>query len=879
MWQSAVGKEKSVLSLIHQGELLGSVSTHFLDGHIDFAHRLQKATSLHHHTGCVNRLSFATDDRLLASASDDTTVCLWDVASQSLKTDIQTGHSLNIFGVRFMPHSGNQYVATGSMDNSVRVTNVETGKNVYLAYHQNRVKSVDVDCQAPKIILSASEDNTVCLHDLRERSPHVPPHSDQHCSSVVVRLQTPPRYNGHPGIKGAHLNPADSNKLVVAAHGALIYDRRFVGSQEHSGDSTPGCLQSLVPAHLSDAALHQYGIGRSFLQACATHAAFSQCGTRVVASFSGDHVYTFDISGSGSPKSPISSSQRMCKVLPRSKDTQFERLFRRSMETFCENLICSTLETLSQALVIAPNNVAALFLQCEAYIDRRWISDCRPALHSSRKIHEIVAADESALSKLVHASMEPVSSCPTVSRTKSCGGQYTHKEDLFRFWRIFLDFQFIICVHGVLSLQGVLLSSREATRYRTNWQDGETRSRMIELRAMLRSAVHKMKQLETKHSHSLGKSSSLAALLNVLCNGRATSLFRSLVQEDEDRLLNIRNEFRRYFHTLARTRQRPSSMPAGSSSEASRSSDLSSHHPATTSATSSGASGRLKLNSESIPERPDSEAGYPHESVNESTERSEDLESVALQSELAMLLSCPEMFEVTISQDADGEDGEDDENMTEDSSDSGEIYGDSYRTRLREIESALELSDDESCSDKRTRLSRRSVGRYDSNVLGCSFSNEMSRLGFSRRFVGHRNVMTDIKEASFYGVQNQCVLGGSDDGHLYVWCALTGRILARLRADDDIVNCVQAAPQSWGSGLVATSGIDLDVKLWTPHGDDETTGPFEDPFCMERILNDNVTLKWNTVNRLDSAFTGIVQLLRSRLADSDDDLSDLRLHI
>lgn len=51
--------------------------------------------------------------------------------------------------------------------------------------------------------------------------------------------------------------------------------------------------------------------------------------------------------------------------------------------------------------------------------------------------------------------------------------------------------------------------------------------------------------------------------------------------------------------------------------------------------------------------------------------------------------------------------------------------------------------------------------------------------------------------------------------------------IGRLRGDRDIVNCVQAAPGGFGGGLVATSGIDYDVKLWSPHGAFDPTSVFK----------------------------------------------------
>ncbi|KAI3435675.1 hypothetical protein D9Q98_001733 [Chlorella vulgaris] len=80
-------------------------------------------------------------------------------------------------------------------------------------------------------------------------------------------------------------------------------------------------------------------------------------------------------------------------------------------------------------------------------------------------------------------------------------------------------------------------------------------------------------------------------------------------------------------------------------------------------------------------------------------------------------------------------------------------------------------------------------------------------------YKGHRNYRT-VKGVSFLGAQEEFVMSGSDCGHIFVWCAASGRVVAMLRGDDDTVNCLEPHPHHLLT--VATSGIDDTVKLWTP---------------------------------------------------------------
>ena len=88
---------------------------------------------------------------------------------------------------------------------------------------------------------------------------------------------------------------------------------------------------------------------------------------------------------------------------------------------------------------------------------------------------------------------------------------------------------------------------------------------------------------------------------------------------------------------------------------------------------------------------------------------------------------------------------------------------------------------------------------------------------YKLRFAGHCNTTTDIKEANFFGSNGQFIVAGSDDGSFFIWDRNTTNIARVLRGDDSIVNCLQAHPSCC---LLASSGIDPVVRLWSPRPDD-----------------------------------------------------------
>lgn len=90
---------------------------------------------------------------------------------------------------------------------------------------------------------------------------------------------------------------------------------------------------------------------------------------------------------------------------------------------------------------------------------------------------------------------------------------------------------------------------------------------------------------------------------------------------------------------------------------------------------------------------------------------------------------------------------------------------------------------------------------------------------YEARFCGHCNTTTDIKEANYFGSNGQYVVAGSDDGSFFIWERDTTNIVRVLRGDDSIVNCLQPHPTHC---LLATSGIDPVVRLWSPRAEDGT---------------------------------------------------------
>ncbi len=120
------------------------------------------------HTGPVHDVSFSADGKLLVSGSADQTVRLWDVESGQTKR-LFKGHTAPVRGVSFSPDG--QQLASASNDQTVRLWDVETGSQKHLLDgHTGWVTDVDFSPDG-RLIVSASNDETVRLWDVESGKP------------------------------------------------------------------------------------------------------------------------------------------------------------------------------------------------------------------------------------------------------------------------------------------------------------------------------------------------------------------------------------------------------------------------------------------------------------------------------------------------------------------------------------------------------------------------------------------------------------------------------------------------------------------------------------------------------------------------------------
>ncbi len=122
----------------------------------------------------------------------------------------------------------------------------------------------------------------------------------------------------------------------------------------------------------------------------------------------------------------------------------------------------------------------------------------------------------------------------------------------------------------------------------------------------------------------------------------------------------------------------------------------------------------------------------------------------------------------------------------------------------------------ETCSESENDETQFSQKKRNEIIMTNYLNAKLNACDLKSRYCGHCNVSTDIKEACFFG--DNFIGAGSDDGSFFIWDKKTTNVVRVLKGDESIVNCLQVHPFE---NMLATSGIDPLVRIWTPRFDEE----------------------------------------------------------
>ncbi|KAH7464804.1 WD and tetratricopeptide repeats protein 1 [Phytophthora ramorum] len=293
--------------LLQERELRGNarVIDAACQGHGSLVRRLQCEAVLAGHEGCVNTLQWNESGKLLASGSDDHKLLVWDYEQHKQRLAIETGHQLNIFAVCFVPGTDDHVLASGAMDNDVRVHYApfrEDSSKVFRV-HKDRVKDIGTSWAVPKVFWTAAEDGLVYQFDLRALPRTSGTCETPDTSGVLINLGRDRNGRVLRGM-GITTHPLDPSKVVLACGDfyTRMYDRRMLRVQQHmSSARTAGATEPaevFAPPHLHLDAYCDHKAQRFHDKSHGTSIRFSSDGSEILANYHNDHIYLFKVGSS-----------------------------------------------------------------------------------------------------------------------------------------------------------------------------------------------------------------------------------------------------------------------------------------------------------------------------------------------------------------------------------------------------------------------------------------------------------------------------------------------------------------------------------------------------------------------------------------------------
>ncbi|KAL4229253.1 DDB1- and CUL4-associated factor 8 [Mactra antiquata] len=111
------------------------------------------------------------------------------------------------------------------------------------------------------------------------------------------------------------------------------------------------------------------------------------------------------------------------------------------------------------------------------------------------------------------------------------------------------------------------------------------------------------------------------------------------------------------------------------------------------------------------------------------------------------------------------------------------------------------------------------LGTYNDEDIYLFNNLHSDNADYIHRYRGHRNNQT-VKGVNFYGPESEFIVSGSDCGHIFLWDKPTENIVQFMEGDEGgVINVLEPHPFA---PVLATSGLDHDVKIWAPTAENPT---------------------------------------------------------
>ncbi|XP_077878387.1 DDB1- and CUL4-associated factor 6 isoform X2 [Ictidomys tridecemlineatus] len=775
-------------------------------GRREFIQRLKLEATLNVHDGCVNTICWNDTGEYILSGSDDTKLVISNPYSRKVLTTIRSGHRANIFSAKFLPCTNDKQIVSCSGDGVIFYTNVEqdaeTNRQCQFTCHYGTTYEIMTVPNDPYTFLSCGEDGTVRWFDTRIKTSC----TKEDCKDDIL-------INCRRAATSVAICPPVPYYLAVGCSDSSvrIYDRRMLGTRatgNYAGRGTTGMVARFIPSHLNNKSCR------------VTSLCYSEDGQEILVSYSSDYIYLFDPKDDTARELKTPSAEERREELrqppvkrlrlrgdwsdtgPRARpESERERDGEQSPNVSLMQRMSDMLSRwFEEASEVAQSNRGRGRSRPRGGTSQSDVSTL-PTVPSSPDLevgetamdvdtpaeHFLQPSTSSAVSAQVHA---------TSSSTES-----PHSTSLLS------------------SPDSEQRQSVEASGHHTHHQS-DSPSSVVNKQLGSMSLDEQQDNSNEKLSPKPGTGEPVLSL-HYSTEGTTTSTIK----------LNFTDE---WSSTASSSRgngshcksegqegslgpQSSMQAPEGDS-ETKASEEVSENMPEYEEGTSAENPVQSCVDIDNFTAEPldsssgerndlslDSPCGVPEESTL--SEKDKELETVDQnRSESAAIETNtspepqsqteaigPLAHEETSARDSalqDTDDSDDDPVL---------IPGARYRTGPGDRRSAVARIQE----FFRRRKERKEMEELD--------TLNIRRPLVKMVYKGHRNSRTMIKEANFWGAN--FVMSGSDCGHIFIWDRHTAEHLMLLEADNHVVNCLQPHPFD---PILASSGIDYDIKIWSP---------------------------------------------------------------
>ncbi|XP_056321551.1 DDB1- and CUL4-associated factor 6 isoform X6 [Danio aesculapii] len=838
-----------------------SIRTNYL-GRREFVQRLKLEAVLNVHDGCVNTISWNDTGEYILSGSDDTNLVITNPYNRKVKTTIRSGHRANIFSAKFMPHTNDQQIVSCSGDGIIFYTHTEKSQEInrqcQFTCHYGTAYEIMTVPNDPYTFLSCGEDGTVRWFDLRMKTSC----TKEDCKDDIL-------INCRRAATSISICPLVPYYLAVGCSDSSvrIYDRRMLGTRatgNYMGRGTTGMCVRFVPAHLSTKSCR------------VTSLCYSEDGQEVLVSYSSDYIYLFDpkddqarelkgpseerreelrqppvkrlrLRGDWSDTGPrarpesererdgeqspnVSLMQRMSDMLSRWFEEASEAQSSRARPQTRPRGIAAQAEGTSSETTAQAQESSGMAAEGAMEQETPTINPLpTPPAPPSEPLPKSVSSSSSGSSSTVTApppssssSMESATSSSLLSSPDT--GQKSQGE-------------VTPTPSTTPTPSATPTASREAALSGVK-SSGEAAGRVIgdQSTGVSEAPPESTESVPSTSAPSLGTSPGNISVSTPSGSGRSGTAepVLSLHYSTEGTTTStIKLDFTDEWSSPAsgakgssggqksggveesQSREEPTGHKSSSSSKSESTPDGSQ----TASSSTEKPSISSKNSSTPAPAPPGdpstTDTGQPSEELQ--TAASEQLSEQCRTSESAGTASQGSTQPSRNNQDSD--DSDDDPILIPSARYRGgqgqrfSYRGSTVGDRMIRRSAAARIQE----------LFRR---RKERREMEESETQNIRRPSVKMMYKGHRNSRTMIKESCFWG--SNFVMSGSDCGHIFIWDRHTGEHLMLLEADNHVVNCLQPHPYD---PILASSGIDYDIKLWSP---------LEQSPSFNRVLADEV---------------------------------------